>query len=472
MFRIDALRSAFLLRCAKDKRMIVKKEWLVASAATVITLAISLAVIRWLAPQLLGIPIDLQMVSVDEKVSPFYEAVFREEDLSTIGFMLNDPYSGIRARPLFPRRITMGPNDLLGFRNRSVPNVADIVVVGDSQTYGNNSDIDQNWPTQLGTALKDKSRVIYNMSVGGWGAVQYAYAAEKAAAFQPRLMIIAFYTGNDSLESFIMAYNGDRWKSLRPDLSITSADIPRLERDTLPVRFSDGITTVFTPKTRYTSNMDHVAVKIGYKIMAKTARRISEENSLNGIRTLFTIIPTKELVYESKVSKENIDVSESYRLLVDAERNNISNLEKEIAGIPQALYIDVVSPLQKAALGSTPLYTEAADGHPVAYGYQVIGRAVANAIQGLMPPPLEGLYQLPITSKLSKYFLVDGNKLRVFANADVTGKNGWDYENAPIIADRDLAKPEFAGIITEVDQDRYGPTRIGKGGKGDGGIKF
>jgi hypothetical protein len=272
-------------------------------------------------------------------------------------------------------------------------------------------------------------------------------------------MIIAFYTGNDSLESFIVAYNNDRWKDLRPDPSITSADIPRLESDTLPVRFNDGTTTVFTPKTRYTSNMDHEAVKTGYSIMAESARRISEANALKGIRTLFTIIPTKELVYESKVLKEKIDVSESYRLLVSAEKNNISSLEKEIAGIPQAMYIDVVNPLKQAALESTPLYTEGTDGHPVAYGYQVVGRAVANAIQGLMPPPVEGLYQLPITSKLSKYFLVDGNKMWVFADADVTGKNGWDYESAPLIADRDLAKPKFAGTIADVNPGLYGPSR-------------
>lgn len=439
--------------------MSLKKEWLMASASIVITLTISLAVIRWQAPQLLGIPVDLQMVSVDEKVSPFYESVFREEDLSALGFLLKDPYSVVRARPLFPRRISMGPNDLLGFRNSSVPNVADIIIVGDSQTYGNNADIDQNWPNQLGTALKDKSIVIYNMAVGGWGAVQYLYAAEKATVFQPRLMIVAFYTGNDPLESFIVAYNNDQWKFLRPDPSITSADIPRLEMDRLPVHFRDGTKTIFTPKTRYTSNMNHQAVKIGYKIMVDAARRISEANSLKGIQTLFTIIPTKELVYENKVLEENIDVSESYNLLVSAEKNNISNLEKELADIQQAQYIDIVSPLKKAALESTPLYTEGTDGHPAAYGYQVIGRTVANAIQDLMPPLMDGLYQLPITSKLSKYFLVDGNRLRVFSNADVTEQNGWNYENAPVIPDRDLAKLRFTGTITEVNQDLYGPSR-------------
>ena len=60
---------------------------------------------------------------------------------------------------------------------------------------------------------------------------------------------------------------------------------------------------------------------------------------------------------------------------------------------------------------------------------------------------------------MSKYFLVDDNKLRVFKNADVTEKNGWDCESAPIIADRDLANLKFTGTIVEVNQNRYGPTR-------------
>ena len=96
--------------------MVFRKEWLMASATAVITLAISLAVIRWLAPQLLGIPVDLQMVSVDENVSPFYEAVFRDNDLSSKGCVLKDPVSGMRARALFAWSVCLGPFDVLGWR--------------------------------------------------------------------------------------------------------------------------------------------------------------------------------------------------------------------------------------------------------------------------------------------------------------------------------------------------------------------
>lgn len=42
----------------------MKKEWVMASVTILLTLAMSLTLIRYLAPGLLGIPIDLQMVSV------------------------------------------------------------------------------------------------------------------------------------------------------------------------------------------------------------------------------------------------------------------------------------------------------------------------------------------------------------------------------------------------------------------------
>ena len=46
---------------------------------------------------------------------------------------------------------------------------------------------------------------MYSMAVGGWGAVQYLDMFTKAARFRPHTVIIAFYSGNDPLESFLTA---------------------------------------------------------------------------------------------------------------------------------------------------------------------------------------------------------------------------------------------------------------------------
>ena len=143
------------------------RNWLLFAVITLATLLAGLGIIRWIAPQLLGIPVDLQMVRVSTEVVPFFDGVFRQEDYDKREPMIiSDPYAH-RARPLYEDMETMGPHDILGFRNRRIPNVADIITIGDSQTYGNNVPPEQNWPGQLQASLGCKSPVMYNMSVGG-----------------------------------------------------------------------------------------------------------------------------------------------------------------------------------------------------------------------------------------------------------------------------------------------------------------
>lgn len=55
----------------------MKKEWIMLIASIILTLGLSIGLIRLFTPQLLGIPIDLQMVSVDEKY-PLFLMVYSE----------------------------------------------------------------------------------------------------------------------------------------------------------------------------------------------------------------------------------------------------------------------------------------------------------------------------------------------------------------------------------------------------------
>lgn len=125
----------------------MKKEWLLLLASVITTLVLSVGVIRWLAPGLLGIASDLQLVQLDEKAPPFCKGTLKNGDTSTADFILKDPLTRVRARPFFPRTGggARGPNDLLGFRNNGVPNVADVITIGDSMTYGNNALMENNW---------------------------------------------------------------------------------------------------------------------------------------------------------------------------------------------------------------------------------------------------------------------------------------------------------------------------------------
>jgi len=99
-----------------------------------VTLLAALGIIRWVAPGLLGVPTDLQLVQLDEQLPPFYEGVFRRDKGEAGELMLKDPLTRVRARPFLHdmQPVTYGPHDLLGFRNYAVPGVVDVVTIGDS----------------------------------------------------------------------------------------------------------------------------------------------------------------------------------------------------------------------------------------------------------------------------------------------------------------------------------------------------
>lgn len=447
----------------------MKKEWLMASVLSIITLSALLAILRSFAPALLGIPVDLQMVKVDEKVPPFYENVFRLEDFKSQEFIIKDPLAVVRARPLVPNQKMVGPNDILGFRNHSVPNVADVIVIGDSQTYGNNSQIQLNWPGQMSTALnRRQTTTIYNMSVGGWGGVQYLYAASKAIAFQPRVIVVAFYTGNDPLESFRVAYSYDAWKKLIPDPSLSASDIPKVvfpapESELWKVSLGGGHSTVFTPKLRYSSNMNHPAVRAGYAVMAGSAREIGRIANQAGVQVVFTIIPTKELVYERKILSEDIIPQQDYLALVAAEKANIAKLKSVILNLEGATYIDLLDPLQEAAMEPGNLYPSNKDGHPLAQGYGIIAATVAKSVEKFLPMRIRGFAVLELGSGNYKPILINREGYWYFAGkADKTliEKNGWNVSNAPVINLREIADLEYAGEISDVQPERFGPQSL------------
>jgi len=370
---------------------IIKKEWLLASASILLTAAAALALLRWLAPQLLGVPADLQLVQASKAIPPFFESAFREQDLASAGLLLHDPRTNTRFRPLLPASGEAGPHDLLGFRNSGVPNHAATIVIGDSQTYGFGESFADNWPSQMAGLLQQVDTPVYSMAVGGWGAVQYLDMFSKAVWLKPHSVIIAFYTGNDPLESFATAYGNQHWESLRPDPALDKSDAPDVApmlsvEDAWPVRFSDGIHIAFTPRGRLAVNdTGEPAVRAGYAIMAEVARRAGVIARQHGITLLFTVIPTRELVYAEKVAQARLNPPATYRRLVERERDNIETLAAIIRTIAGARYVDLVRPLQAAALSAAPLYPRLWDGHPGKAGYAVIAGTLASALDQAVP---------------------------------------------------------------------------------------
>lgn len=110
--------------------------------------------------------------------------------------------SNRRAEPRFLPHETLGrvgnpawaEHDPRGFRNEVALDLARIVTLGDSQTWGVNAPREKTWPKQL-QALLDVP--VYNMAVGASGPIYYHHLVEDALELTPEWVLTGFYFGND-----------------------------------------------------------------------------------------------------------------------------------------------------------------------------------------------------------------------------------------------------------------------------------
>jgi hypothetical protein len=94
-------------------------------------------------------------------------------------------------------------HDRNGFRNAGVPKRADILAIGDSQTYGTGVKREETWIHQLGVLMGVQT---YNMAYGGYGPLHGRVLLEEALDLKPRVVVEAMYTGNDLYECYALVY--------------------------------------------------------------------------------------------------------------------------------------------------------------------------------------------------------------------------------------------------------------------------
>jgi hypothetical protein len=442
--------------------------------STLLALAGALALLRWLAPSLLGIPVDLQLVRAGKEVPPFYENVFRITDLTSREFLLPDPLL-TRAKPLLGDAGALGPHDLLGFRNRAIPTTAAIIAIGDSQTYGNNAALEQSWPGALARRLGLRETGVYSMATGGWTAIEYLYMADKAHAFRPRAIVVAFYAGNDPIEAFVRAYGNPHWAELRLDPGLTAQDAPNAPFPPQPgelwhATLAGGGTMTFTPSVRYASVQPDPAVDAGWDIMATAAERMASLCQRSGTELFLTLIPTKETAMRRVVEALPSQAPGAYWDLVNAETDRAARFAARLQAFPHGRYVDVIGPLQAAAQTTSDLYPAEADGHPLAAGYEAIAAALAAAMDTRPWRPTPGVYAVgEAPDSIYQYRLVTEEGWWLFRDHLMLLANGWrlapaDGENhdgpadVPRFSDgAELTHLPYLGLIDQADRQRFGP---------------
>ncbi|HWN82552.1 MAG TPA: hypothetical protein VNM87_10680, partial [Candidatus Udaeobacter sp.] len=296
-------------------------------ASSLLAVGIGLLALRLAVPRLFGVNQDLKLLQLDTKVPAFFDNVFRDQDRTARDWMVLDPIVRLRGRPFYPEAAGLGPHDLLGFRNREVPIVADVVTIGDSFTYGNNAALANNWPSVLKAKL---GAPVYSLAMGGWGAIQYFDIFSKALFLEPRVAVVAFYSGNDALDSFKDAYGIARFADLRVDSTLTADDMPKIQfpaprEQWWEVAFKDGSHTTFSPELRLACNDRNTkAVLAGYAIMAEVVRRLAVQAAAEQVKLVVTIIPTKELGFAPRIEREGIPATTQFTDLIANERQNIA----------------------------------------------------------------------------------------------------------------------------------------------------
>src|SRR5437762_2453736 len=286
---------------------------------------------------------------------------------------VSDPALGSRLVPNTPG------HDANGFRNGSVLAQADLVALGDSQTWGVNVQSADAWPQQL-ARLSGSS--VYNMGVGGYGPIQYWILTDKALSLSPKVIVVGLYFGNDLYDAYALTYSNERYAELRsrqtsdPSMTDTigtqaktywdeeksfhnnygrwspagwsfwlrehsalgrllnrtglwpgATDVDyeidkawaRAHPDHGAVCKDAEIRTVFTTAYRLTGlDLDDPRVSEGLRITKEVLWRAHQKADKSGVKLLVLLIPTKELVYADQMQREG-KLTGTYAHLIEME---------------------------------------------------------------------------------------------------------------------------------------------------------
>ena len=141
-----------------------------------------------------------------------------------IPIAVTDDLLRFRGNPAYPT------HDSRGYPNRCVPASAEIVAIGDSQTYGAVGKPECAWPAALHAQV---GAFVYNMSLGGWGPIQYVDVLDEALALAPTTIIVGIYFGNDLYDAYHSVYQRNLHSELRTPGAL--AAIEEAERNGLVI---------------------------------------------------------------------------------------------------------------------------------------------------------------------------------------------------------------------------------------------
>lgn len=343
--------------------------------------------------------------------------------------------------PVLGRRIEPGSAgyDAWGFRNDSVPRHADIVTIGDSQTFGWTAPASESWPAWL---ERRTGRSVYNLALGGYGPLRYRYLFQHyALQLSPHTVVFGLYLGNDIADAYNFSRKRrlaeqDTASSTTPSLDLTSKSTatgtPEVSVRSPRHRLFGGVrrwlaahsvlfqiakfrltgvvaflryhearkvegsetvtlktpvaTTMFEPE-RDLRPLDLTSKRIrsGLDTTESVFRQLGQSCRDRELRCAVLLIPTKESVF-SELARGRLPDSDLARIegVVDAEGRVRSELTPTFTKVGLQC-IDPL-PLLREAAARTKLYPTNQGSHPHGSGYEVLAHAVTMALEQASPP--------------------------------------------------------------------------------------
>lgn len=311
---------------------------------------------------------------------------------------VGDPYIGYLYPPdhhghVHARDIDFNySTDAHGFRNRSPwPVCADVVALGDSETFGFGVDDDSTWVRDIGR--REPALRLVNLGLPGMAPEEYARIYERyGLGLHPRLVLFGLFPRNDvedeaSFDAWLAAGakgDYDTWKLFKgTDAGATGTLKSLVQRTSLywlarvatgrlvsrgstpPLIFPDDTRIQFAP---WYQDRAAEAVRPGDPRMERVLRVVEQARDLataSGAHFLVLLFPTKEDVYLPLRGESVAPMIPPFVAELDS------------LGVPN---LDLTGPMQARARRGERLFFEV-DGHPNAAGSRVIANAVLNDVE-------------------------------------------------------------------------------------------
>lgn len=346
-------------------------------------------------------------------------------------FSVEEDGAVLRPDDTFGFVITPGSDthDAWGFKNQFVPTTTDIVAIGDSHTYGTYG-ADTDWPAFL---EKSSGRDLYNLSVWGYGPVEYLGLLPRALSLHPDAVVIAVYLGNDVFNAYDAAYHRAAWEALRDPSFIDTSPVDsstfkethiafRGLRDFLREHlamyrlFGDGsrllrerlgmasprtvgthdwattdpdasliydetpsVATKFWPASRIKGvDLSTPEVAEGLAVTKRVLIAMKEMADKQGVPILFAFIPEKEEVYAPLVARAGLS-----NAAFDASVGHEARLRSALADFCSARHLyctDMLSGLQASVASGGAIYRFHWDEHPAPEGYAAYASLIQDAL--------------------------------------------------------------------------------------------